>query len=82
MEKYEKRKKIGEGVHGKVYTALHKATGQIVALKKNRFEITQEGIPTSAFCEISLLRLLPRSIYIVRYDLPFPLRLRHRISNL
>ncbi|CAL0308610.1 unnamed protein product [Lupinus luteus] len=66
MEKYEKLQKVGEGTYGKVYKAIEKATGQIVALKKTRLEMDEEGIPPTALREVSLLQLLSQSIYIVR----------------
>ncbi|RRT58100.1 hypothetical protein BHE74_00025201 [Ensete ventricosum] len=75
MEKYEKLEKVGEGTYGKVYKAKDKATGQLVALKKTRLEMDEEGIPRTSLREISLLQLLSRSIYIVRCaDPPSPSR--------
>jgi serine/threonine protein kinase len=68
MEKYEKLEKVGEGTYGKVYKALDKATGQMVALKKTRLEMDEEGIPPTALREVSILQLLSQSIYIVRYS--------------
>ncbi|KAL9264718.1 Cyclin-dependent kinase B1-1-like protein [Drosera capensis] len=66
MEKYEKLEKVGEGTYGKVYKAKDKATGQLVALKKTRLEMDEEGIPPTALREVSLLQMLSQSIYIVR----------------
>jgi len=66
MEKYEKLEKVGEGTYGKVYKAKDKATGQLVALKKTRLEMDEEGIPPTALREISLLQMLSHSLYIVR----------------
>ncbi|KAJ4773702.1 Cyclin-dependent kinase 2 [Rhynchospora pubera] len=66
MEKYEKLEKVGEGTYGKVYKAQDKVTGQLVALKKTRLEMDEEGIPPTALREISILQLLSKSIYIVR----------------
>jgi cyclin-dependent kinase len=37
-----------------------------VALKKTRLEMDEEGIPPTALREISLLRLLSSSLYVVR----------------
>lgn len=67
MEKYEKLEKVGEGTYGKVYKAQDKKTGKLVALKKTRLEMDEEGIPPTALREISLLQLLSHSIYIVQY---------------
>ncbi|CAN6444393.1 unnamed protein product [Victoria cruziana] len=66
MEKYEKLEKVGEGTYGKVYKAQDKITGQLVALKKTRLEMDEEGVPPTALREISLLQMLSQSIYVVR----------------
>lgn len=66
MEKYEKMEKVGEGTYGKVYKAKEKATGQLVALKKTRLEMDEEGVPPTALREVSLLQMLSQSLYIVR----------------
>ncbi|KAF3335266.1 cyclin-dependent kinase B1-1 [Carex littledalei] len=64
MEKYEKLEKVGEGTYGKVYKAKDKVSGQLVALKKTRLEMDEEGIPPTALREISILQLLSKSIYV------------------
>lgn len=56
MDKYEKLEKIGEGTYGIVYKARDKTTNEIVALKKIRLVDDEEGIPSTAIREISLLK--------------------------
>jgi hypothetical protein len=53
---YEKVEKIGEGTYGVVYKALDKATNETIALKKIRLEQEDEGVPSTAIREISLLK--------------------------
>ncbi|XP_021723341.1 cell division control protein 2 homolog C-like [Chenopodium quinoa] len=66
MDKYEKLEKVGEGTYGKVYKAKEKTTGQLVALKKTRLEMDEEGVPPTALREVSLLQMLSQSLYVVR----------------
>ena len=54
-EQYEKRDKLGEGTYGVVHKCIEKATGKTVAIKKIRLEHADEGIPSTAIREISLL---------------------------
>ncbi|XP_014486235.1 PREDICTED: cyclin-dependent kinase 1-like isoform X2 [Dinoponera quadriceps] len=58
MEDFIKIEKIGEGTYGVVYKGKHKKTGEIVAMKKIRLEGDDEGIPSTAIREISLLKEL------------------------
>lgn len=58
MERYLKLKKIGEGTYGVVYKAKDRVSGEIVALKRIRLEAEDEGIPSTAIREISLLKEL------------------------
>lgn len=55
---YEKIDKIGEGTYGVVYKARDRKDGQIIALKKIRLEQEDEGVPSTAIREISLLKEL------------------------
>jgi len=56
LDKYEKLQKIGEGTYGVVYKAKNRETGQFIALKKIRLENEDEGIPSTAIREISILK--------------------------
>lgn len=58
MEEFLKIEKIGEGTYGVVYKGKNKRTGQFVAMKKIRLESEDEGIPSTAIREISLLKEL------------------------
>jgi cyclin-dependent kinase len=58
MERYHKVEKIGEGTYGVVYKARDMVSGEIVALKKIRLEGEDEGVPSTAIREISLLKEL------------------------
>ena len=56
--RFERKEKLGEGTYGVVYRAIDKETQEVVALKKIRLEHTDEGIPSTAIREISLLQEL------------------------
>jgi len=61
-QRYQKVEKgtggIGEGAYGVVYKGKDKVTGEIVAMKKIRLELEEEGMPSTALREISLLKEL------------------------
>lgn len=57
MEQYEKLEKVGEGTYGIVFKAQD-AAGDIYALKTIRLDAEDEGIPSTAIREISLLKEL------------------------
>ncbi|KAK4841956.1 hypothetical protein QYF36_013225 [Acer negundo] len=56
MDQYEKVEKIGEGTYGVVYKARDRITNETIALKKIRLEQEDEGVPSTAIREISLLK--------------------------
>ncbi|KAG8945135.1 Cyclin-dependent kinase catalytic subunit [Tulasnella sp. 424] len=58
MENYSKLEKIGEGTYGVVYKARDITKNKVVALKKIRLEAEDEGVPSTAIREISLLKEL------------------------
>jgi cyclin-dependent kinase 2 len=53
---YEKVEKIGEGTYGVVYRGKDRQTNETIALKKIRLEQEDEGVPSTAIREISLLK--------------------------
>eukprot|EP01013_Petalomonas_cantuscygni_P016982 TRINITY_DN34074_c0_g1_i1.p1 TRINITY_DN34074_c0_g1~~TRINITY_DN34074_c0_g1_i1.p1 ORF type:complete len:325 (-),score=57.87 TRINITY_DN34074_c0_g1_i1:181-1155(-) len=57
-EPYISMHKIGEGTYGEVYMARRVANDDIVAIKHIPLESEEEGIPSTAIREISLLREL------------------------
>ncbi|EEY68005.1 cell division protein kinase, putative [Phytophthora infestans T30-4] len=61
MDRYQRIEKggsIGEGTYGVVYKSLDLMTKQVVALKRIRLETEDDGIPSTALREISVLREL------------------------
>ena len=58
------------GTYGVVYKAKDLRTNTIVALKKIRLEAEDEGVPSTAIREISLLKELSRDDNIVKSVVP------------
>jgi len=58
LEDFVKIEKIGEGTYGVVFKGKNTKTGEIVAMKKIRLESEDEGVPSTAIREISLLKEL------------------------
>lgn len=72
MENYQKIEKVGEGTYGVVYKARDLtpgANGRIVALKKIRLEAEDEGVPSTAIREISLLKELRNENIVRLYEI-------------
>ncbi|EQC26253.1 CMGC/CDK protein kinase [Saprolegnia diclina VS20] len=69
MERYQKLEKVGEGTYGVVYKAKDRVTGEIIALKKIRLEAEDEGIPSTAIREISLLKELQHANIVRLYNI-------------
>ena len=57
-DRYQKLEKIGEGTYGVVYKAKDRTTNELIALKKIRLGSDDEGVPSTAIREISLLKEL------------------------
>ncbi|XP_069756832.1 cyclin-dependent kinase 1 [Narcine bancroftii] len=69
MDDYVKIEKIGEGTYGVVYKGRNKTTQQIVAMKKIRLESEEEGVPSTAIREISLLKELQHPNVVCLQDI-------------
>ncbi|XP_011145946.1 cyclin-dependent kinase 4 isoform X2 [Harpegnathos saltator] len=57
---YEELSLIGNGAYGTVYKAKDRTSGQVVALKKVRVPLTEDGLPMSTLREIATLKQLER----------------------
>lgn len=55
---YEELKVIGTGAYGTVFKARDKSTNSLVALKKVKVPLTEDGIPMNTLREIALLKQL------------------------
>lgn len=57
---YEEISVIGNGAYGTVYRGYDVKTNRIVAMKRIRVQITEEGLPISTIREIAYLRQLEK----------------------
>jgi len=56
VERYTMIEKLGEGTYGQVYKAVHRDTQEQFAIKKIRIQYEDEGVPSTAIREVSLLK--------------------------
>ena len=57
IEKYTRSEQpLGNGAYGIVYKGHDTQTGETIAIKRIKIEVENEGIPSTAIREISLLR--------------------------
>ncbi|KAL4854142.1 Cell division control protein 2 A [Chlorella vulgaris] len=56
--KYQTLGRVGEGTYGVVFKAKDRVTQRVLALKQIRLEQEEEGVPSTAIREISLLKEL------------------------
>jgi len=68
LAKYKKLEKIGEGTYGVVYKAKDKRKNILVALKKIRLESEDEGTPSTAVREVSILKQLQHPNIVQLYE--------------
>lgn len=68
-EKYTKLSKVGEGTYGVVHKARDNDTGELYALKNIRLQSEEEGVPSTAIREISLLRELKHINIVYLHDI-------------
>lgn len=71
-ERYEKCERLGEGTYGVVFKARDAVLKDYVAVKKIKLENEDEGVPSTAMREISILKELQPHPNIVQYSLPNP----------
>lgn len=72
MDNYERLESVGEGTYGVVYRARDRNTKELVALKKIKLENEDEGVPSTAMREISILKELKPHPNIVKYLVSYP----------
>lgn len=58
LSNYQLISPVGSGTYGVVYKAVHKPSQSIVALKQLKADPSDDGVPTTAIREISLLKHL------------------------
>jgi len=68
MQRFKRLEKVGEGTYGVVYKARDVKTGDTLALKKIRLDAEDEGIPSTAIREISLLKQLQHPNVVRLFD--------------
>ncbi|PVU97434.1 hypothetical protein BB561_000530 [Smittium simulii] len=68
-DRYQKQDKVGEGTYGVVYKARDTETGDFVAMKKIRLEGDDDGVPSTAIREISLLKELQHNNIVRLLDI-------------
>ncbi|GFH08899.1 protein kinase domain-containing protein, partial [Haematococcus lacustris] len=79
QEKYEVLSKAGEGTYGVVYKAVSRADpSHLVAIKEMRHDEQEEGVPSSALREISLLLDLDHTNVVRLFEVFNDLR-QHRL---
>ncbi|KXN73763.1 Pkinase-domain-containing protein [Conidiobolus coronatus NRRL 28638] len=68
---YGRMNKLGEGTYGVVYKAQDKSSGNLYAIKEIRTGTGDEGIPSTAIRELSLLKRLSHENVVRLHDVKF-----------
>eukprot|EP01086_Lenisia_limosa_P010832 TRINITY_DN3559_c0_g1_i1.p1 TRINITY_DN3559_c0_g1~~TRINITY_DN3559_c0_g1_i1.p1 ORF type:complete len:325 (-),score=59.97 TRINITY_DN3559_c0_g1_i1:29-1003(-) len=68
VNQFRVTEKLGQGVYGTVYKAVHRETGTVVALKKTPLDYENEGVPSTSIREIALLKELRHPNIVRLYD--------------
>lgn len=71
MERYQNVVQIGEGTYGVVFKARDRQTGDVIALKQIRLADEDEGVPSTAIREISLLKELSHPNVVTLRDVVY-----------
>ncbi len=69
IQNFTRIEKIGEGAYGVVYKAKEVNSGDMVALKRIRLDSEQDGVPSTAIREISLLKELDHENIVKLLDI-------------
>ena len=56
IDRYRRIQTVGGGAYGVVYKGYNTETNEVIAVKRIKIEAENEGIPSTAIREISLLR--------------------------
>jgi serine/threonine protein kinase len=68
-DRYQRMEKIGEGTYGIVHKCLDRESNRLVAVKRIRLEHEDEGVPSTAIREISLLKELSHENVVSLLDI-------------
>jgi serine/threonine protein kinase len=70
FQNYERieKKPLGEGTYGEVYKARCTRSGEIRALKRMKLDQEDEGVPSTAIREVSLLKILNHPNVVKLHD--------------
>jgi serine/threonine protein kinase len=60
-DKWEKKDKIGEGSYGNVYRGINKSSSELIAIKKIKTPVSEDGVPVDTLREVTILRNIEHS---------------------